>query len=189
MGLLLERFIDWCYLQSTQATVFASTVAVDARLQRRARELEKKQLLTEVDSNRHSIAFLLGDTPANTTSPDVVYVRALPASRPYDENQRRKHEDLPASAQLGLHTARMETEGMPASGWRVNVCALTCPCRFHMKFGICTHVLSALNARGHIDLSGRERLVYRGPNKKRTISSGRQGPGRPTSNGHALHIN
>ncbi|ETK88847.1 hypothetical protein L915_06948 [Phytophthora nicotianae] len=149
----------------------------------------EKKLLSEVDSNRQSIAFLVGDTPADATSLDVVYVRALPASRPYDENQSRKHEDLPASAQLGLHTARMETEGMPDSGWRVNVREFTYPCRFHMKFSICTHILFTLNARGHIDLSGRERLVYRGPNKKRKVSSQRQGPGRPTSNGHALHIN
>lgn len=189
MGLLLDRLLDWCRLESARATQFATTTVADVRLQRRAREMERQDLLTEYVFNRHIVAFMLGDTPQEAASPDIVFVRAVPASRPYDADQRRRHEDLPASVQLGLHTARMKTMGMPSTGWEVKVRELSCSCRFHKKFLCCTHVLFALNTRGHIDLFGRERLVYRGTTKNRRVNAGRQGAGRPPSNEPALAIN
>ncbi|KAF1788499.1 Zinc finger, SWIM-type [Phytophthora cactorum] len=78
------------------------------------------------------------------------HYHSVPASRPYDDGVRRKH-DFPASAQLEVNTARMENEGMPATGWPVNVRDLSCTCRLYQKFFACIHVLFALNLRGHID--------------------------------------
>ncbi|KAF4032943.1 SWIM zinc finger domain-containing protein [Phytophthora infestans] len=155
MGLLLERFLDWCCVKGARTSVFASKVVADARLHRRVREMERYTLLAEVVFSRHSISFMLEDPPADPTSPDIVYVRALSASRPYDEDQRRRHEDLPTSAQLAYHTVRMETQGMLETGWKVNVREHSCSCLFHQKFACCIHVLFALNSRGHIDLYDR----------------------------------
>ncbi|KAG3096381.1 hypothetical protein PI125_g16003 [Phytophthora idaei] len=121
-------------------------------------EIERHGLLTEYVHNRPSVAFMLGDAPHEPPNPDLVRVRSVPASRPYDDGVRRKH-DFPASAQLEVNTARMENEGMPATGWPVNVRDLSCTCRLYQKFFACIHVLFALNLRGHIDRFDRERLV------------------------------
>ncbi|OWZ11659.1 LOW QUALITY PROTEIN: hypothetical protein PHMEG_00015289 [Phytophthora megakarya] len=174
MGLLLDHLLDWCRLESACASPFAVGTVADARLLRRAREMERQGLPSERLISRHSVAFMMGKATTNTvSSPNIIYVHSLPAS-PYDKAQRRGHEDLPVSAQLGLNIARMEAMGMPLTGWEVNVREKTCSCRFHNKFACCIHVLFGQNARDHIDLFGRERLLYRGVAKKRRTSTGRQ---------------
>ncbi|ETM51739.1 hypothetical protein F442_04722 [Phytophthora nicotianae P10297] len=111
MGVLLGRLLDWCRLESARAAPFATATVADARLHRRAREMERTGLLSELVVSRHSVAFMLGETPDEVMSQDVVYVRSLPANRSYNEDLRRRHEDLPVSAQLGQNTARMKKIG------------------------------------------------------------------------------
>ncbi|ETO65762.1 hypothetical protein F444_16971 [Phytophthora nicotianae P1976] len=77
---------------------------------------------------------------------------ARAAPRTYNEDLRRRNEDPPVSAQLGLNIARMETMDMPSTGWKVDDRLMVCPCRFFEKFACCTHILFAQNTRGHIDL-------------------------------------
>ncbi|ETN19827.1 hypothetical protein PPTG_21178 [Phytophthora nicotianae INRA-310] len=159
MGVLLGRLVDWCRLESARAVPFAMATVADFRLQRRSREMERQGLQSELVVSRHSVAFMIGETPIEAMSPDVVYGRYVAANRSYNEDLHRWNEDLPVSEQLGLNTARMEMMDMPSTGWKVDVRLMACPCRFFKKFACCTHILFAQSTRGHIDLFGRERLV------------------------------
>ncbi|ETP39798.1 hypothetical protein F442_12768, partial [Phytophthora nicotianae P10297] len=159
MGVLLGRLVDWCRLESARAVPFAMATVADFRLQRRSREMERQGLQSELVVSRHSVAFMIGETPIEAMSPDVVYGRYVAANRSYNEDLHRWNEDLPVSEQLGLNTARMEMMDIPSTGWKVDVRLMACPCRFFKKFACCTHILFAQSTRGHIDLFGRERLV------------------------------
>ncbi|KAF4132243.1 hypothetical protein GN958_ATG18578 [Phytophthora infestans] len=134
MGVLLCRQLDWCHLESARSMPFALATVANPRLQDRAREIECKGPLSEHVVSRHSVAYMMGEVPAEAMSPDVMYIRSVAASRPYSKALRRRHENLPVTAQLALNTARMETMGMPSTGWKVDVCLMTCPCRFVKKF-------------------------------------------------------
>eukprot|EP00644_Phytophthora_capsici_P005198 jgi/Phyca11/96288/e_gw1.1.658.1 len=180
MGVLLGRLLDWRRLESARAAPFATATAADSRLQRRAREMERTGLLSEPVVCRHSVAFMFGEKSDEVMYEDVMYVRSVPANRASNEDLCRRHEGLPVSAQLGQNTARMETIRMPSTGWKICIRLTACPCRFFVKFACCVHIEFAQNARGHIDLFGRERLVYRGVAKKRWTTTGRHGPGRLT---------
>lgn len=160
MGLLLDRLLECGRLESVLVVPFATVTVADARLQCCAREMERKRLLSECAHNILSVALMRGEVSQKHLNPDLVRVRSVPASRPFDDDVRRKHEDLPASAQLGLHKA-------------------------FLKFSASIHLMFALNLRGNIDRFGRKRPVYRGANKKRR----RQGPGHLAANGNVLEIN
>lgn len=129
MGLLLDRLLECGRLESVLVVPFATVTVADARLQCCAREMERKRLLSECAHNILSVALMRGEVSQKHLNPDLVRVRSVPASRPFDDDVRRKHEDLPASEQLGLHTARMEVHKMLEMVWRASVRHLLCSYR------------------------------------------------------------
>ncbi|KAG6946659.1 hypothetical protein JG688_00015921 [Phytophthora aleatoria] len=62
--------------------------------------------------------------------PDVVRVVSKPCPRIFDPEVGRTHEALLVTAQLGMHLARTEVQGMPSTGWLVSTSTRLCSCRF-----------------------------------------------------------
>lgn len=93
------------------------------------------------------------------------------------------------SAHMGSNYARMELEGQLECGWEVDVSAMSCGCKYNFKFGLCIHVLFALQLKNYTGLDGKRTLVIRSVPKKhrrtRTVAT-RVPTGRPKTNGHAL---
>ncbi|EGZ28052.1 hypothetical protein PHYSODRAFT_293692 [Phytophthora sojae] len=191
VGALVEQLMVLCTSESVRARQFAASTTFSERLSRRARAMTRQGLLYEQQYERTSIAFLLSDAPSEQQS-DSMNVVSIPCTRIFDVLDRRSKEDLPASAQLNVETAKMEHRRMPTCGWEVNVAARTCPCRLFMKHGACIHLLYCLNAVGSLDVKGRQTLFYRGTNKRKRAAAADEAAshaaGRPRHNWQALSI-
>eukprot|EP00644_Phytophthora_capsici_P017319 jgi/Phyca11/125249/e_gw1.57.65.1 len=196
---LSSRFCRWQIFHTPPA--FATTnnpvesfnaIAVEptptVTLVRRASEMRRAGLLFEGTKERGTIAFLLNEAPTDevgAASAEVVNVVSRRVARIYDPESKRSREDLAVTAQLGKHTARMEVAGMPATGWPVNTRQWSCPCTYWAKYGACVHTLLAKHVRGVHIMDSREKLEYRGPNRRKT---GCQQAGRPNRNSPALVV-
>ncbi|OWY92451.1 hypothetical protein PHMEG_00038553 [Phytophthora megakarya] len=93
----------------------------------------------------------------------------------------------PVSAQIGANYARMELEVNPmvAGMWMY---ASSC---YHFKFGICIHVIFALQIKYYTGLDGKRTLVNRSAPRKRhqpAKTRTRVPSGRPRHNGHTLSL-
>lgn len=88
----------------------------------------------EVSPVKHSIGFLTVATTSSAAT-DVVYVVSGRLDRVYDQQARRIKEALLVTACLSAQKARIETDGMPGTGWQVVVEAKTCGCRISAKTG------------------------------------------------------
>ncbi|ETP00567.1 hypothetical protein F441_22049 [Phytophthora nicotianae CJ01A1] len=149
--------------------------------------MRKAGSLREVSPEKHSIGFLTGAmTPATNTN--VVHAVSDRMERVYDPQDRRTKEALPVTACVSTQKARMETAGMPGSGWEVDVDLKICGCRIFFKSGYCIHLIHALSVRNRLDIFCRTRLVYRGRNKARRAQAEQQNAGRPANNGRALQL-
>ncbi|ETM99353.1 hypothetical protein PPTG_18578 [Phytophthora nicotianae INRA-310] len=150
-------------------------------------KMRKAGSLREVSPEKHSIGFLTGAmTPATNTN--VVHAVSDRMERVYDPQDRRTKEALPVTACVSTQKARMETAGMPGSGWEVDVDLKICGCRIFFKSGYCIHLIHALSVRNRLDIFCRTRLVYRGRNKARRAQTEQQNTGRPANNGRALQL-
>ncbi|ETO73388.1 hypothetical protein F444_10632, partial [Phytophthora nicotianae P1976] len=93
---------------------------------------------------------------------------------------------------MGTNYARMEREGQPQWGWKVDLNQRSCDCNYFFKFACCIHLLHALKLSGAAKPVGRATLVYRGTSKKRQREFEPTEPhvpvGRPRSNGFALEV-
>ncbi|KAK1937818.1 hypothetical protein P3T76_009555 [Phytophthora citrophthora] len=185
MGALIEQLLQCCRTESLKEKPFATEVTPSPVLVRRARELERAHKIRELVSGRSRVAFLLNDAPIALE--DHVYVASELYDRVYDPLARRTNEPLPVTSRLSVQTARAEVRCMPGEGWCVDVLRRYCPCDYHLKFGVCTHLVFALHVRGLLDLSKRKKLTYRGANKALRAQSQHQLAGRPNSNSTALY--
>ncbi|KAG2830290.1 hypothetical protein PC116_g7399 [Phytophthora cactorum] len=133
-----------------------------------------------------SLDFLMMDSCT-----DVLHVLYTAPKRAYNPATNSMQEALQVSAQLGVNTARKETENLPKTGWPVDFVAQTFPCSYHFKYGDCVHRLFAMQERARVDCDGEEILVNcRAPKRKRpavgTTPSLPNAAGRPPLVGHAL---
>ncbi|ETN01786.1 hypothetical protein PPTG_16877 [Phytophthora nicotianae INRA-310] len=188
MGSLLRQLMACCVNESTSSTAFAVETTPTVTLVHRVSEMRRAGLLFEDTKERGTFEVLLNDAPADdvgAASAEVVNVVSRRVARIYDPETKRSRKDLAVTAQLGQHTARMEVAGIPATGWPVNTRQWSCPCVYWAKYGACVHTLLAKHVRGVHVMNSREKLEYRGPNRRK---SGCQQAGRPSSNTPALVI-
>ncbi|KUF94223.1 Dolichol-phosphate mannosyltransferase [Phytophthora nicotianae] len=185
---LRNMLMACCVNESTSSKAFAVETTPTVTLVHRASEMRRAGLLFEDTKERGTFEVLLNDAPADdvgAASAEVVNVVSRRVARIYDPETKRSRKDLAVTAQLGQHTARMEVAGIPATGWPVNTRQWSCPCVYWAKYGACVHTLLAKHVRGVHVMNSREKLEYRGPNRRK---SGCQQAGRPSSNTPALVI-
>ncbi|OWZ15644.1 hypothetical protein PHMEG_00010682 [Phytophthora megakarya] len=148
--------------------------------------MEPACVLREYKPKRNTIKFLLNSD--SKAASHIVNVLVSPAIHVFIVHDRRSRENLPVFAQLGSETKRMELLGMPATGWAVDIESRLCPCRLWSKMAICVHLFYALGTVGGVDTAGRDTLVYRGSNKRKSGGASGQGTGRPRENGPELSV-
>ncbi|KAG3108254.1 hypothetical protein PI124_g9372 [Phytophthora idaei] len=73
---------------------------------------------------------------------------------------------------------RMELEGQPLQGWRVDLEKSTCPRRSWSKYGTCVHFLAAIRVAGR-DIPGVPAPKRSFLNRRRSVSRGRPGSAGP----------
>ncbi|GMF15406.1 unnamed protein product [Phytophthora fragariaefolia] len=185
MGALIEQLLQCCRVKSLKEKQFATEVTPPSVLVRRARELARAQKIRELATGRSRVAFLLNDALAAADS--HVYVASELCDRVYDPQDRRTSEALPVTSRLSVQTACAEVRGMPGEGWRVDVHRRHCSGDYHLKFGVCVHVVFALHVHGLLDMSTRKKLAYRGANQAVRAQSERQHAGRPVRNSTELN--
>ncbi|GMF24797.1 unnamed protein product [Phytophthora fragariaefolia] len=184
VGSLLPRILLLCKSEALLSRVFEVKPTSDARRIRRVRAMTRAGLLSLHSISRSSVSFIwCAQDVAGEDSGDIVRVVSHPSPRIYDDLRKRTVEDLPVSAQLNKLTARMETLGMPVSGWEVDMKTLTCPCPFWSKVASCIHSPFALETRGAVDMFGRATLVNRSVGRARARAGH---AGRPRNSGPAL---
>ncbi|ETK87437.1 hypothetical protein F441_08281 [Phytophthora nicotianae CJ01A1] len=105
VGALLELFFVLCQAESGRAQQLQTTPAFDSRCARRANSLVHTGFLRDTRLRLNSISFLLGHNN-NKDERQIGKVIAIPATWIYDVLAKRSHEDLPATAQLAVETAR-----------------------------------------------------------------------------------
>ncbi|KAF4032275.1 hypothetical protein GN244_ATG15856 [Phytophthora infestans] len=151
------------------------------------RELRRERKLYVPLPPRNSMAYLLQDD-FEAGAGDVVRVVSTRCERVLDPATGRRSEAILTTAKMSSCNARKELEGMPASGWAVNVPERTCECLYFEKFTTCVHLLLILSNRGMSASGRRETLYYRGPNKARRLAVNGQPAGRPAENSASLLV-
>jgi hypothetical protein len=169
MGMLLQHLKKCCEDDSTSLRMFIVHPEATEALHRRATQMAAHGTLA-VNPNA-----LVGYS--HEVQQQLSVIRSSPGPDFEILGTKRTEEYLAVTAQMGSNYARMEHQDQPLPGWPVHVGRQWCPCRYWMKFGVCIHVLMALQFRRVVDCHGNRLLVDRTAGKKR---------GRPPKNGPAL---
>ncbi|OWZ17468.1 hypothetical protein PHMEG_0008589 [Phytophthora megakarya] len=172
MGLLLAQLLACCSHRSMSLPRFMLRPTCSTTLQTRTGALRRRGLLLLHVFTRSSIDFFVGDI-----DPDLVHIRAVPPARSFVPELNRIREDMAISAEIGAHYSTMEVKGQPRTGWPVDLCSASCPCRYFFLMGYCCHLLFAQQSCSVVDEAGEEILV----NRKRIVSAER-----PKNIGQAL---
>ncbi|KAK1942882.1 hypothetical protein P3T76_005519 [Phytophthora citrophthora] len=128
MGTLIDQLLLCVKTEGVRGRPVATEIQPRPDMVRRVREMTKSKTIRETTPIKHSIGFLTGDEQLPATS-ITVHVVSDTLERVYDPQDRLMNEELPVAACLSVQNARMETTGIPATGWQVDVVAQTAvPC-------------------------------------------------------------
>ncbi|GMF38133.1 unnamed protein product [Phytophthora fragariaefolia] len=116
MGLLLQRLLEYFMSESASRKAFKSEVGGNSRFKTWATDVRRNGLVVEAPPSRASIASLV-----DADVSDVVNVFTRQPPRVFIPARGRTVETITVAAQVGYHTARMEVEGQPETGWRVDI--------------------------------------------------------------------
>ncbi|GMF37339.1 unnamed protein product [Phytophthora fragariaefolia] len=147
MGALLKELLNCCEDQSVNQRPFRIDIVPATTLVRRVSELVRGKLL---GTNESAII----DTP----STGRMQAYSLLAKRIVAAPNKRSEIGIAVSAQIGANYARMEVKGQSSGGWIVDTYHRSCGCNYIYAFGVCVHLLFAVQSCDHLDSQGREVL-------------------------------
>ncbi|KAE9362124.1 hypothetical protein PF008_g365 [Phytophthora fragariae] len=137
MGTLIDQLLLCVRTEAVRSRPFTTKIQPRPDMLRRVREMTKAKLIREVTPMKISIDFLTGTGP-QAAATSTLHVVSDQLERVYDAQDRRTKEALPVIACNSTQKARMETAGMPGTGWEVDITAQKCSYRKFLKVGCCT---------------------------------------------------